>query len=194
MLHILLLIVLEFNADGDSDECVNGFPDIPVSAVSTQTHPQNVITRIIPGMNFTCISKVVGFIVAGRRLNREPDVKIQIWRRNDSQHFLYHKMETDIAVNVNNREVCVYTRQIVSNTFWCILAKGLQVRVQPGDILGLELPNITNSEIFFTANGGPVNYVFQHKLGSTIDMSSGNYTEVTQLPQIAFNLTSGKNH
>ena len=158
----------------------------------TQTHPENVITLIIPYMNFTCISNIIGFIVAGRKLNEQPHAKIQIWRQNASQPFVLHKVGKDIAVNTkHNGEVCVSSRWIGSAS-WCILTKSLQVTVQPGDFLGLELPNINNSEILFTANGGPVNYVFQHKLDSTIDMCSGiNYTEIIQLPQIAFNLTSG---
>lgn len=184
------------HTDIDSDECVSGFPNFPVPAVSTQTRLENVITLIIPGMNFTCISNIVGFIVAGRNFNltTKPDAKIQIWRENSSQPYVFHKVGEEIAVNtLNNGEVCAYRRQIVGNAVSCILIKSLQVKVQPGDILGLELPNITDSEMFFIANGGPVNYVFQHKLGSTIDFHSGiNYTEVTQLPQIAFNLTSGK--
>ena len=128
--------------------------------MSTQTRPENVITLIIPGTNFTCISNI---IVVGRNLSRHSDAKNQIWRENTSQPLVFHKVGEDIAVNTkHNGEVCVCTRWIVGNAFWCILAKSLQTAVQPGDILGLELPNISNSEILFTANRGPVNYVFQH--------------------------------
>ena len=83
-------------------------------------------------------------------------------------------------------------RRIVGDTFWCILNDNLQVSVQPGDILGIELPRTSNIEILFT-NGGPVNYVFNGRPGSTVNLSNNeSFSKVQQLPQIVFNLTSGK--
>ena len=63
--------------------------------------------------------------------------------------------------------------------------------MQPGDFLGLELPQTRNDgEIYFTS-GGPTNYVFQGELNSTIDLNDPGHMPVQQRPQIIFNLTSG---
>ena len=63
--------------------------------------------------------------------------------------------------------------------------------MQPGDFIGLKLPNTDReSEIYFTG-GGPINYVFQGELNSTIELNDSDF--IQQRPQIAFNLTSGIN-
>ena len=77
----------------------------------------------------------------------------------------------------------------------CVLNKEYQVSVQPGDIIGLEIPpsNDDDFDIWFT-KGGPTNYVFGSQLNSTVDLSEGNATAVKQLPQISFGFTSGKDN
>ena len=83
-------------------------------------------------------------------------------------------------------------RAIVGDTLWCILYNTYRISVQPGDILGIELPSTRNTEILFT-NGGPVNYVFDGQPGSTVNLSNNeSFSKAQQLPQIVFSLTSGK--
>ena len=74
-----------------------------------------------------------------------------------------------------------------------ICDKEYQVSVQPGDILGLEIPSTNDDDfdIWFT-KGGPTNYVFDSQLNSTVDRSENNTIAVQQLPQIYFGFTSGK--
>ena len=141
--------------------------------------------------------------MAGRGLNTSPRSQIQIWHKNSSQNSnIYYQSGNSISVHVpysaDSGDVCMAARRIVGDTFWCILHYGLQITVQPGDILGLLLPatDTYDNEIFFT-NGGPVNHVFEHQadqLGSIVNLSDTNrsYSIVQQLPQITFNLTSGK--
>ena len=170
------------------NNCIRGFPDIPVSEVGPHTR-NSITTLLIPEMNFTCNATIVGFIVAGRNLDiySWPYSRVQIWHRNSSQNSsVYYQVRFGFFVTFG---VCVAARAIVNDTFWCILRDRLQVSVRPGDILGLELPN--NDEIFFTS-GGPVNYIFGHRPNSNVNLSNnGTYSNAQQLPQIVFNLTSG---
>lgn len=143
-------------------------------------------------MNFTCSATIFGFIVAGGQLNTQPDAKIQIWRQM-SQSSLYHKCSPNIPINTN--AVCMYESNILNSQLrQCILDDAFRVLVQPGDILGLELPvtDMPDREIFFT-NGGPLNYIFGGNLHSPVHLSDSK-VQKQQLPQIIFNFTSGKNY
>ena len=168
-----------------------GFPDNPISKLSTFTR-SSTVTLLIPAMNFICNATIAGFVVAGRSLNRAPHSQLQIWR---SQNSAYYRIGS-IPVNTvgNGRGVCSAISRIVNITYWCMLFEVSQVSVQPGDILGLQLPN-NNLEILFTS-GGPVNYIFhehEYLLDPTVGLSlNESYSNAQQLPQIMLNFTSGK--
>ena len=180
--HLIL-----FLTESDCSKCVSGFPGMPVFEVDHRTDPNNVTTHLIPDMNFTHPATIVGFIVAGRLFNEEPHSKIQIWRQNSSQPGVYYRVEPDITVDTDM--ICMSAFEVVDNVLSCILNDDYRVLVQPGDFLGLELPNTDiESEIYFTS-GGPINYVFQGELNSMIELNDPGCTQLR--PQIAFNLTSG---
>ena len=127
-------------------------------------------------------------------MDNRPHSQVQIWRRNGSHNSTIYYQVGGVVVDTAGQgsTVCVAERTIIGNTRWCILHDNLQVSVQPGDIFGLELPSTKDDEIFFTS-GGPVNYVFGRQLDSNVNLSNnGSYSNVQQLPQIVFNLTSGK--
>ena len=122
---------------------------MPAFEVDHQTDKDSVLTILIPDMKFTQNATIAGFIVAGRRLNRKPHSKIQIWRQNSSQPYVYYKVQSNIIVNAN--AVCVSLVEVVNNIHSCIL-NNMAVSVQPGDFLGLELPQTNEtSEIYFTS-------------------------------------------
>ena len=155
--------------------------------VDHRTDPNSVTTHLIPDMNFIYPATIVGFIVAGRNFIREPHSKIQIWRQNSSHPGVYYRVEPDIIFHRDM--VCVSSFQVVNNVVLCILNDDYRVSVQPGDFIGLELPQTSDDrEVYFTS-GGPINYVFQGELNSTIELNDTDFTQLQ--PQIAFNLTSG---
>ena len=148
-------------------------------------------------MNFTCNASIVGFIVAGQNFDRSPYSKIQIWRNNHAQNtgfFQVHNIPMNLA---NGNPVCRASwtvQQLGILLSWCILHSNIQFSVQPGDIIGLELPATSDDEIFFT-RGGPITHVFDGQLNSisTVNLSNNrSYSEFQQLPQIIFNLTAGE--
>ena len=119
---------------------------------------------------------------------------IQIWRENSSIPGNYYKTERPIPVN-NSDIVCADgltpTNPPSRRSYLCILNKDYQVSVEPGDILGLEIPSTDDDDfnIWFTS-GGPLNYIFDTELNSTVELSENSTTEA-QLPQISFEFTSG---
>ena len=177
--------------------CTRGFPDVLIRGVSAQTNSDFVETRIIPDMTFNCNATIFGFIVAGRMLSTPPHAKIQIWREiNDYEYEIVNMISINFNASQENKErVCVQTRSVISNAQWCVLDDAHRVRVQPGDILGLELPKTdtdTASEILFL-DIGPENYVYSGQLNSSVNILNDTmFSKVDQLPQIMFNLTSGK--
>ena len=155
----------------------------------------SVVTVLIPDMNFTCCETLVAFTFVGiNRQKGRQDPMIQIWRTNASHPGAYYKTGPSIPVNTDNIVCADGLPDIAFRTYLCILNKDYQVSVQPGDALGLEIPNTNNDDfdILFT-RGGPTNYVFNKRLNSTIKLSETT-TTVPQLPQISFGLTSGKDH
>ena len=157
-----------------------------------RTNRSRVTTLLIPEMNFTCNASIVGFIVTGENLYRQPYSKIQIWRNQTSA---YYQVGSGISMNFDSSGPCVASRAYKGRLLWCILRDTFKISIQPDDILGIELPATADDvEIFFT-RGGPVNYVFEHQISSSssVNLSShGNSSQVKQLPQIVFNLTSGE--
>ena len=125
-------------------------------------------------------------MVAGRN----PHSRVQIWRKNSSQSFGNYYQVGDVSVHDG---ICVAEQTIADDTYLCILHDNLRVPVQPGDILGLELPATDSDEIYFTS-GGPTNYIFKHPdpLDSNVNLSLNLSSTAKQLPQIMFNITSGK--
>ena len=158
---------------------------MPVFEVGGRTKEDTVITTLIPDMNFTYNATIAGFIVAGRRFNQNPH-SIQIWRPNGLQPVTYYQVERDITVN--NMECSVQYRFGNFRLVSCILNSKNRVRVQPGDFLGLQLPQMINDSGIYFTSGGPTNYIFEHKLNSPAEP---NNSTVQQRPQIAFNLTLG---
>ena len=147
-------------------------------------------TLLIPEMNFTCNASVVGFIVSGRNLSDGLHSRVQIWRMISSQSSGRYYQVGNVLIHDG---ACVAMQEIVGDTYLCILHNNFRVSVQPGDILGLELPATDSDEILFT-DGGPINYIFRHsnQLDSNTNLSLNGSSTVQQLPQIIFNLTSGK--
>lgn len=161
-------------------------------------YSNTTVTILIPDMSFTCNGILVGFSFSGinRLMVGEQDPIIQIWRKNISEPGInYHKIGHTIAVDISSKDVvCADRIKIASRTYWCILNDDYRLSVQPGDILGLELPPAYDNDfdILFTRGRGPKNYVFHQQLNSTMVNLSENYEEIQQLPQIAFSVTSGK--
>ena len=167
------------------DQCTHRFPNVQVAEGSGQGNANKVTTRLFPDLRFGCRGNLVRFTVAlVDRTTGEQSPKIQIWRPNDTQPCVYYKPGPDIPI-VRSSSVCLRDR-FSGGIFQCTLNETFQVQVQPGDILGLELPpeNDDDLDIYFT-DKGPVNYVFEDRLDSTTNLSEA-HKFTSHLPQINF--------
>ena len=157
-------------------------------------HSSKTVTILIPEMNFTCNGILSGFTFAGiNRRKAHQDPIIQIWRENVSEPSVYYKIGTEIAVNTSDSGACADgLPRIAYRTYFCVLIKHFQVLIQPGDILGLELPPADDDDfdVLITRGVGPTNFIFYQRLNSTAELTERDL-EVRQLPQISFSLTSG---
>ena len=158
---------------------------MPVFEVDGHTQDPNVndlITALIPDMNFTHHATITEFTVAG---TMPINYKIQIWRQTCSQFGtpVYDRVED---ITVNKDVVCV---SLGKNVLSCIVNDDHRVSVQPGDLLGLEL-NKDSEILFINLKGGPKNFIFQGELTSPFELRDPDFITVQQ-PQIAFNYRSG---
>lgn len=129
------------------------------------------------------------FTVAVSDRSGQQSPKIQIWRPNDTEPGIYYKPGPDIPI-VDSSAVCLRHR-IGGRVFRCTLNETFQVSVQPGDILGLELPPETDNDfdIYFMEQGLE-NYVFEDRLTSTANLSEANRV-TSHIPQINFTVMLG---
>ena len=120
--------------------------------------------------------------LVNRRGQKSP--KIQIWRESKIQTGVYDRHGHAIPV-VANDSVCVHHNyDSGDDIFRCTLNETYQVSVQPGDILGLELPpENDNDYVIYFKDGGPLNYVFDGHLNSTTNISEATH-QSNDLPQI----------
>ena len=176
--------------------CTNGFPSRLVYQVLFRTGPS---TRLIPEMNFTCNGSIVEYTAALRMdQNGVQDPIIQVWRKNTSQpdSESYYKISDGIAID---EDLCAGgLTEISDEVFQCTLnetTSRVSGTVQPGDILGLELPGGNNDDSilgFARVSRGPTNYVF-NRGGLSSPAALSNRNSVNQeLPQITLEIGSGK--
>ena len=175
--------------------CIENFKDMVSSSGGRRGAIDTIQTRLIPSMRFTCNGTIVAFTVTGRGRNgaQLQDPKIQIWRENRAQCSSYKKSVSEIIVNATS---CSNLTQLESTKpaqiFYCALKSSSQVPVQLGDFLGIELPPVSDSDfdLYFT-DEGPMNYVFQQQLSSTVDTINTSCV-VDEQPQITLDIVSGK--
>ena len=120
-------------------------------------HTLGVNTRLIPDMKFNCSGTLVGWTVSGRAGNGTLYPKLQIWRRSDSEPFVYHKNGPEIQIDTEG-SVCENISKRCDQNFHCNLSPSRQVEVRAGsDIIGLELPDTDDQgfELYFIAQHGP---------------------------------------
>ena len=133
------------------------------------------------------------FTVAVVDRNGQQRPKLQIWRPiSDTESNVYYKPGPDTSI-FERSPMCLRGR-LNGGIFRCTLNETYQnlMSVQPGDILGLELPpeDDTDFDIYFTEQG-PENYVFEESLASSVNLSEANIVTL-HMPQINFMVMLGK--
>ena len=175
------------------DHCLKGFPNIVVFEGSSRRGEQDrVTTRLFPNMKFGCSGTIVRVTAAVHV--RYPDTrnhpKFQIWRENDTQPGLYHKIDSKLLITWPDPPC--YQSSFSRGIYQCTLKDEDRISVQPGDFLGLEIVSTNNDdpEVYFKA-GGPTKLVFQSQLNPTVNLSTELHTVAYDEPQVTFLLVIG---
>ena len=145
-------------------------------------------------MKFGCVGTIVGFTAAvlndsGSQLQ---PLKIQVWRESESQLDLFFKIcPNDIQIQNRSNHSCSHNN-LSNGIFQCTLRENLQISVQPGDILELEIPPINSDDFkIYFKHGALTILVFQGQLESTVDLSTEPDNTTNDKPQITFLVVLG---
>ena len=189
-----IIIVLSYETS-----CTNGFPEMD-RLVSDTSFPSGPAVRLIPEMQFTCHGDIVGFTVA---LDQEPSaamqMEIQVWRPDNSSQCTdsqtggastYYKVGEGIAIRDAVCDNGLLEEELdVIDTYHCQLNETVQVSVEPGDILGLKLPQGGSNLSFANVVKGPTNYIFLQLHPDMLSLV--NHTSVSSdVPQILLDINS----
>ena len=125
---------------------------------------ENSVTRLIPSMTFTCPGRIVKWRAAGRLPSRmtesDENFVMRIWRESSRQPRSYDRTELTIELGMCGENQTDATT-VVSRVYECELGEQEEVKVQAGDILGLEIPYRKRVfQLYFNSTVGPLNYEF----------------------------------
>ena len=143
-------------------------------------------THIIPEVSFTCSGTVTGWRAAGEiRVAGGAMINsvLSIWRERSSGSGIYDRV-SGIELGICGDEDPAPL--VMSNIYECILPQ--MVSVQPGYIVGIELPSENHSKfrLYFNSQGEETSYVFDGH-GTTFSLSQAIYSELDQ-PQISLTI------
>ena len=140
---------------------------------------------LIPGMNFTCDGTITRVTVGGMRRsgNQTMKLKFRIWKKNATEPGIYHRSGKAIALAVNSI-MCKIRRCTLQ------LMGVKQISVEPGDILGIEVPphDDADFELHSVPAPGLTNYIFRDtNLRSRVDLDD-SIREIEVQPLILFGI------
>ena len=172
--------------------------NISCTAGSYRGRTDTIETRLLFSMNFTCHGTIVGWTVTGEKVQGKTQYpELQVWRADPSQGSdYYYKPGADIPVNPEGPvSLCEIVTQTCRQIFQCRLTAANQVSVQPGDILGVELPQTTNSGFhlyFISIPDTQDHYIYRQQLSSSVHTSSHLIRQMDDQLLISLEIESGE--
>ena len=174
-----------------------GFPStvLQCSSCASREQGNRATTRIIPDMNFTCSGTVTHWRAAGEFRpygNADTNSMLSIWRKRSSEPGTYDRID-GIELGICGGEDPAPLVVGMSNVYNCTLPPNERVSVQPGDIVGIELPRRNRARFqpyFDDTNNGPTSYVFYHSENSlpSVNLIQYDIIDIAQ-PQVQITLT-----
>jgi hypothetical protein len=160
------------------------------SAEKLESSNVHVATTVLfPNLTFGCNGTIVRLTIAvadNYSLEEwgQSAPKIQIWKENQS----IYKSGPEILISNSSCVDLTLNERILQ----CTLSEAARISVQPGDILGLEIPPITighnGYKILFKASNEPTAHIFLHHQDEPSTVNQYDLSEAdditSQLPQI----------
>ena len=172
--------------------CADGFPnpmmqfrDRSTSYFSGRSVADSY-SVLIPGMKFTCNAKITRVIVGGVRRSGNERMKLRIWKENATRPRIYHKSEEIIDLIP---DICDYDNS--NGRYVCRLMGRNQISVEPGDMLGIELPPSEDADFELYSVPAPLllNYIFEGtNLSSMVNLCK-RIGEINMRPLIMVRIT-----
>ena len=138
-------------------------------------------TVLIPGMKFTCNANITRVRVGGVMRSGNQRMKLRIWKQHSLTPRIYRKSEDIIDLAPDNACIlCNYNNR----RYTCLLMGENQISVEPGDILGIELPPREDADFVLHSFPAPglMNYIFEGtNLSSTVWLR--NRSRVIKMPR-----------
>ena len=186
----LMVINIFFLHVGEELQCLNGFPRMRDNQRQMVRRIGNFNTiRLIPEMNFTCNGTVEKVMVAGKiqkGSNRIP-MQLQIWRPENNITEQYRRVNNISLSPMSDSLNSIGKLRIIDDVIPVYECKlNMKVLVEPGDILGIELPHRRNTgfELYSITESQLTNYIFKHgQSNTTLDLSKSD-KETTSQPLI----------
>ena len=137
-------------------------------------------------MNFTCSGTVTAWRAAGVFGNSNTNSVLSIWRERSNEPGTYDRQIGGIQLGICGSVDPAPLVVGMSGVYECTLPPNEKVSVQPGHVIGIELPadNRANFRLYFdnTANNAPTNYVFNGH-GTTFSQSQAE--QASDQPQVS---------
>ena len=160
----------------------------------TKGRIDTIETRLLFSANFTCPGTIVGWTVAGRRGEGMQYPQLQIWRGDSSRRGYYNKQSQDIQVDAQG-SACELITQTCGQIFQCRLRAANRVAVQHDDILGVELPPLTNSSgfklFFISVPNTQEHSIFRKQLGESVHISERSFRHLGDQLLISLEIEQG---
>ena len=176
--------------------CFMGFPStVPQCTLddcrTREADGSRAITLIIPDMIFTCSGTVTGWRAAGvfrTAGSARTNSVLSIWRERSNEPSTYDRIDPGIELGRCGSEDPAPSVIGMSNVYECSLPQSERVSVQPGDVVGVELPGRTRVRfrLYFDNSGRSTNYIFSQSL-QTFNLDQNDGTELAQ-PQISLTI------
>ena len=132
--------------------------------------------------------------MAGQRGEGTQYPKLQVWRENSSRNGYYDKQRRDIQVDAEG-SACELITQTCGQIFQCRLREAYQVAVQRDDILGVELPPLTNSSgfklFFISVPNTQEHSIFRKQLGESVHISERSFRHLGDQLLISLEIEQG---
>ena len=145
-------------------------------------------TVLLPNLTFGCNGAIVRLIIAvaynySLEQPKQSAPKVQIWKETQN----LYKSGPEIPISNSS---CVESDMTLNEgILQCTLSEAARVSVQPGDILGVEIPpsiaaDHNGYEILFNTNSESIAHIFrQYQPSSTVNLSEADNI-TSHLPQI----------
>ena len=184
---------LRFYGPCTGQQCASGFPCMPFPQSGRNTYSSGrsfAASILIPGMNFTCDGTITRVTVGGMRRSgkNKKKLKLRVWKENATEPGIYHRSGKAIALALNNN-MCNEKKKRCTLQ---LLMEEKQISVEPGDLLGIEVPrsNAADFELDSVPMPGLMNYIFRSNQHSMVNLSD-RMDVIEEQPLIMFRLNRG---